>query len=123
MFLNTGRTYPKTMATFRAKQQVVRAPKISVFPVARSLFVVRIARPAIILIAVMIGLNFFMASMVSSTVVEREAVASVRHDLVDENIALRSERLGLLSENAIHTMAGERLSLVTPDGHRYTFSR
>jgi len=123
MFLNSGRTYPKAMATFRVKQQAVRTPKIAAFPVAKILFLKKIAKPTVIILAVMLGLNLLMGSMAASTSAKRAAVASVRHDLVDANIALRAERIGLLSEKSIYVMAGKRLSLVQPEGHRYTFSR
>lgn len=123
MFLNSGRTYPKAMATFRVKQQVVHTPKIAVFPVANILFLKKVAKPAVIILAVMLGFNLMMGSMISTMSAEYAVVAAARHDLVDENIALRSERVGLLSDKTMYTMAGKRLSLVQPEGHRYTFSR
>ncbi len=123
MFLNSGRTYPKAMATFRVKQQSVRTTKIAVFPVVRIQFLKKLVSPVAIILAVMLGLNLLMGSMISSTSAKRAAVASVRHDLVDKNIALRAERIGLMSDKAIYTMAGKRLSLVQPEGRRYTFSR
>lgn len=123
MFLNSGRTYPKAMATFRVKQQVVRTPKITGLPVVKSLFMKRIARPAVVILAVMLGLNLLMSSMVHSTAAKTEVLVEVRHELVDENIALNTESLALHSDKTIWATAGERLSLVKPEGHKYTFSR
>lgn len=118
-FHNPAQSYFRPMVNTRFRQQL-RKQKVFFLPGDKELWL-SVGKILLVLCPLVLAVNLWLASSFNNLEASVQAVESVRHELMDNQINLRAKRAQLFSPERVQMIAAEKLSLHVPGKEQVKF--